>query len=170
MTQRFDTILKSGTVVNQDGEGVRDVAIAGGRIAEIGGVGNASAAEGIDCKGGHILPGVIDTQVHFREPGLTHKEDLETGSRSAVMGGVTAVFEMPNTDPLTVTEQAFTAKVKLARHRMHCDFAFFIGGTRDNVPDLPELERVEGCAGVKVFIGSSTGALLVEDDESLRRI
>ena len=124
----------------------------------------------IDCKGLHILPGVMDTQVHFREPGLTHKEDLETGSRSAVMGGVTAVFEMPNTDPLTVTEAAFTDKIKRGRHRMHCDFAFFIGGTRENVQDLPELERAPGCAGVKVFIGSSTGALLVEDDESLRRI
>jgi len=170
MTQTFDTILKSGTVVNQDGEGVRDIAIANGRIVEIGGLANASAAEVVDCKGLHILPGVIDTQVHFREPGLTQKEDLETGSRSAVMGGVTAVFEMPNTDPLTVTEAAFTEKVKRGRHRMHCDFAFFIGGTRDNVQDLPELERAPGCAGVKVFVGSSTGALLVEDDESLRRI
>jgi dihydroorotase len=170
MSQSYDVILKSGTVVNQDGEGVRDIAIAGGRIAEIGSLGHASAAEVIDCKGLHILPGVMDTQVHFREPGLTQKEDLETGSRSAVMGGVTAVFEMPNTDPLTVTEATFTDKVKRGRHRMHCDFAFFIGGTRDNVADLPELERAPGCAGVKVFVGSSTGALLVEDDESLRRI
>jgi dihydroorotase len=170
MGQRFDAILKSGTVVNQDGEGVRDIAIANGRIAEIGSLGQASAAEVIDCKGLHILPGVMDTQVHFCEPGLTHKEDLETGSRSAVMGGVTAVFEMPNTDPLTVSEQTFTEKVKRGRHRMHCDFAFFIGGTRENVEDLPELERAAGCAGVKVFVGSSTGALLVEDDESLRRI
>src|SRR5712672_802678 len=170
MNQRFDTILKSGTVVNQDGEGVRDIAVTNGRIAAIGRLGNASAAEVVDCKGLHILPGVIDTQVHFREPGLTQKEDLETGSRSAAMGGVTAVFEMPNTDPLTVTEAAFTDKVKRGRHRMHCDFAFFIGGTRENVQDLPQLERAEGCAGVKVFIGSSTGALLVEDDESLRRI
>lgn len=170
MTQRFDTILKSGTVVNQDGEGVRDIGISGGRIAEIGSLANSSAGEVIDCKGLHILPGVIDTQVHFREPGLTHKEDLETGSRSAVMGGVTAVFEMPNTAPLTVTETAFTDKVKRARKRMHCDFAFFIGGTRDNVADLAELERAPACAGVKVFVGSSTGALLVEDDQSLRRI
>src|ERR1700679_2242737 len=170
MPQSFDTILKSGAVVNQDGEAVRDIAIADGRIAAIGGLGQASAAEVIDCKGLHILPGVIDTQVHFREPGLTHKEDLETGSRSAVMGGVTAVFEMPNTEPLTVTEQAFADKIKRGRHRMHCDFAFFIGGTRDNVADLPELQRAPGCAGVKVFIGSSTGALLVEDDESLPRI
>lgn len=170
MSQRFDLILKSGTVVNQDGEGVRDVGITGGRIAEIGALGAASAAEVIDCKGLHILPGVIDTQVHFREPGLTHKEDLETGSRSAVMGGVTAVFEMPNTNPLTVTEKAFTEKVSAGRHRMHCDFAFFIGGTRENVEQLPVLERAEGCAGVKVFVGSSTGSLLVEDDDSLRRI
>ena len=170
MTQQFDTILRSGTVVNQDGESVRDIGIRSGRIAEIGSLARASAAEVIDCRGLHILPGVIDTQVHFREPGLTHKEDLETGSRSAVMGGVTAVFEMPNTVPLTVTEAAFTEKVRRACHRMHCDFAFFIGGTRENVQDLPELERATGCAGVKVFIGSSTGALLVEDDESLRRI
>src|ERR1700709_2564414 len=170
MTSTFDTILKSGAVVNQDGEGVRDIGISGGRIAEIGSLGAAHAGEIIDCKGLHILPGVMDTQVHFREPGQTHKEDLEPGSRSAVMGGVTAVFEMPNTDPLTITEQTFADKIKRGRHRMHCDFAFFIGGNRDNVADLPELERAPGCAGVKVFIGSSTGALLVEDDESLRRI
>ena len=170
MAQTFDVILKSGTVVNQDGEGVRDIGISGGRIAEIGPLGGASAGEVIDCKGLHILPGVMDTQVHFREPGLTHKEDLETGSRSAVLGGVTAVFEMPNTNPLTVTEETFTAKVKAGHHRMHCDFAFFIGGTRENVNHLPDLERAPGCAGVKVFIGSSTGSLLVEDDDSLRRI
>src|ERR1700677_4504283 len=102
MKQRFDTILKSGTVVNQDGEGVRDIGLADGRIAEIGGLGQASGAEVIDCRGLHILPGVMDTQVHFREPGLTHKEDLETGSRSAVMGGGTAGVEMPNTDPPTL--------------------------------------------------------------------
>ena len=170
MAQTFDVILKSGTIVNQDGEGVRDIGITSGRIAEIGSLGGADAGEVVDCKGLHILPGVIDTQVHFREPGLTHKEDLETGSRSAVMGGVTAVFEMPNTNPLPVTEETFTAKVKAGHHRMHCDYAFFIGGTRDNVNHLPDLERAPGCAGVKVFIGSSTGSLLVEDDDSLRRI
>jgi dihydroorotase len=170
MTKTFDMILRSGTIVNQDGEGVGDIAVSGGRIAAIGGLSHAEAGEVIDCRGLHILPGVIDTQVHFREPGLTHKEDLETGSRSAVMGGVTAVFEMPNTNPLTVTEETFTAKVRAGHHRMHCDFAFFIGGTRENVQDLPELERAPGCAGVKVFVGSSTGALLVEDDDSLRKI
>src|ERR1700675_2010466 len=121
MSQTYDLILKSGTVVNQDGEGVRDIAIADGRIAAIGSLGQASGAQVIDCKGLHILPGVIDTQVHFREPGLTHKEDLETGSRSAVMGGVTAVFEMPNTDPLTIDAQPFTDKVARGHHRMYCD-------------------------------------------------
>ncbi|MDB5484874.1 MAG: dihydroorotase [Tardiphaga sp.] len=170
MTLTFDMILKNGTIVNQDGEGPGDIGIVNGRIRALGGLGQASAGEVIDCTGLHILPGVMDTQVHFREPGLTHKEDLETGSRSAVMGGVTAVFEMPNTNPLTITAETFTDKVRRAHHRMHCDFAFFIGGTRENVGDLPELERAPGCAGVKVFIGSSTGALLVEDDDSLRKI
>ena len=170
MSANYDVILKSGTVVNQDGESLRDLAIKDGRIAAIGALGNASAAEVIDCKGLHILPGVIDTQVHFREPGLTHKEDLETGSRAAVMGGVTGVFEMPNTDPLTITAETFSDKIRRGTHRMHCDFAFYIGGTRENYEQLPVLERAKGCAGVKVFIGSSTGSLLVEDDDGLRKI
>ncbi len=97
----FDTIFRSGIVVNQDGVGLRDIGITNGRIAAIGNLGGASAGEMIDATGLHILPGVVDSQVHFREPGLEHKEDLESGSRSAVLGGVTAVFEMPNTKPLT---------------------------------------------------------------------
>src|SRR6185436_9234202 len=153
------------TLVNRDGEGARDLAITGGLIAAIGSLASADAAETVDCRGLHILPGVIDTQVHFREPGLTHKEDLETGSRSAVMGGVTAVFEMPNTNPTTTSAEALADKVARAHHRMHCDFAFFIGGTRENIQELPELERLPGCAGVKVFMGSSTGSLLVDDDD-----
>ena len=95
--QLFDLVLMNGVVVNQDGEGVRDIGVRDGRIAEIGALGSASAGERIDCQGLHVLPGVIDSQVHFREPGLVHKEDLETGSRAAALGGVTAVFEMPNT-------------------------------------------------------------------------
>jgi dihydroorotase len=170
MPQSYDLILKGGTVVNHDGEGVRDIGVANGRIAALGDLSHASAGRTIDCRGLHILPGVIDTQVHFREPGLTHKEDLETGSRSAVMGGVTAVFEMPNTNPTTTTTEAMADKVERAHHRMHCDFAFFIGGTRENTSDLPQLERLPGCAGVKVFMGSSTGSLLVEDDEGVRNI
>ena len=124
----------------------------------------AAAGERVDCRGLHILPGVIDSQVHFREPGLVHKEDLETGSRAAVLGGVTAVFEMPNTDPLTVSAEALADKLARAKGRMHCDFAFWVGGTHDNVADIPELERLPGAAGIKVFMGSSTGRLLVADD------
>ena len=144
MAQAYDLILKGGTVVNYDGEGARDLAIAGGRIAALGDLAGADAGEVIDCRGLHVLPGVIDTQVHFREPGLTHKEDLESGSRGAVLGGVTAVFEMPNTNPTTTSAEALADKVARGHHRMHCDFAFFIGGTRENVQDLPELERAPG--------------------------
>jgi len=169
MAETYDLILKGGTVVNQDGEVVRDVGVRAGKIAEIGNIAG-DAAETIDCRGLHVLPGVIDTQVHFREPGPTHKEDLESGSRSAVMGGVTGVFEMPNTDPTTTSAEALADKVKRGRGRMHCDFAFYIGGTRDNVGQLPELERLPGCCGVKVFMGSSTGTLLVEDDSGVRAI
>lgn len=170
MANTCDLLLTSGTLVNQDGEGKADIAVTGGRIVAIGDLRGWSAGKTVDCKGLHILPGVIDTQVHFREPGLTHKEDLETGSRSAVMGGVTGVFEMPNTNPLTIDAATFSDKIKRAHRRMHCDFAFYIGGTRENANDLPELERAHGCAGVKVFIGSSTGTLLVEDDDGLRSI
>jgi dihydroorotase len=136
----------------------------------VGDLSGAAAAEVIDAKGLHILPGVLDTQVHFREPGLEHKEDLETGSRAAVMGGVTAVFEMPNTRPLTTSAEALADKVARARHRMFCDFAFYVGGTRENIDDIPALERLEASAGIKVFMGSSTGDLLVDDEPSLDRI
>jgi len=124
----------------------------------------------IDARGLTILPGVIDTQVHFREPGAERKEDLATGSRAAVLGGVTAVFEMPNTDPPTVSAEALADKLRRARGRMFCDHAFWVGGTAENVAEIPALERLPGAAGIKVFMGSSTGALLVADDETLRRI
>ena len=170
MAETYDLILKGGTVVNQDGEGARDLGIRGGRFAAIGDLARASASEVIDCRGLHLLPGVIDSHVHFREPGLTHKEDLESGSRGAVLGGVTAVFEMPNTDPLTTTAEAVADKVKRAHHRMHCDFAFYVGATRENTKQLGELEMLPGVAGVKVFMGSSTGSLLIEDDDGVRAV
>ncbi len=170
MPATYDVILKGGGVVNQDGEAVRDIGVKDGRIAALGDLSRAAAAEIIDCRGLHVLPGVIDTQVHFREPGLTHKEDLETGSLAAVMGGVTAVFEMPNTDPPTTTAERLADKVARAHHRMHCDFAFYVGGTRENTKDLASLERLPGSAGVKVFMGSSTGSLLVEDDAGVRDV
>jgi dihydroorotase len=170
MPQTFDLILRGGTIVNQDGVSERDIGIAGGRIAAIGNLAQASAGETIDCRGLHILPGVIDSQVHFREPGATHKEDLESGSCAAVLGGVTAVFEMPNTDPLTVSAAALEDKLARAKNRMHCDYAFWVGGTHDNISDIPELERLPGAAGIKVFMGSSTGKLLVADDAGVLAI
>lgn len=167
MTASYDLVLKGGTVVNQDGTGNRDIGVWDGRIAAIGNLGRSSAGEVIDCTGLHILPGVIDSQVHFREPGAEHKEDLETGSRAAVAGGVTGVFEMPNTRPLTTSAETLADKVKRATNRMFCDFAFYMGGTRENATQLPELERLPGCAGTKVFMGSSTGDLLVDDDQGI---
>jgi dihydroorotase len=166
----YDAIFKNGTVVNHDGIHRADIGVVGGRIAAIGALSGASAEETVDCTGLHILPGVIDTQVHFREPGLEHKEDLATGSLSAVMGGVTAVFEMPNTNPLTTNRATFDDKIARATGRMHCDFAFYVGGTHDNVAELPALEKLPGCAGVKVFMGSSTGSLLVPDDAGVEAI
>jgi len=170
MAETFDIVFKGGTVVNQDGEGLADIGVRDGKIRAIGDIGEGLAGETIDARGLHILPGVIDSQVHFREPGMEHKEDLETGSRSAVLGGVTAVFEMPNTKPPTTSAEALKAKVDAATDRMHCDFAFFIGATRENIDELAELERLPGAAGVKVFAGSSTGDLLVDDEESLARM
>jgi dihydroorotase len=166
----YDAIFKNGTIANQDGVHKADIGVSGGRIVALGSLGADTAEQITDCTGLHILPGVIDTQVHFREPGLEHKEDLATGSLSAVMGGVTGVFEMPNTSPLTTTRETFADKIARASGRMHCDFAFFIGGTHENVTELPELERLPGCAGVKVFMGSSTGSLLVADDEGVGAI
>ena len=170
MAATYDLILTGGTVVNHDGQGRRDIGVIGGRIAAIGDLSRVSSGETIDCGGLHVLPGVIDSQVHFREPGLEHKEDLGTGSRAAVLGGVTAVFEMPNTNPLTTSEAALADKVRRARGRMHCDFAFWVGGTRENARDVGELERLPGAAGIKVFMGSSTGDLLVDDDEGVASI
>ncbi len=170
MADSYDLLLIGGTVVNHDGAVARDIGVRDGKIAAIGDLPANSARERWDCTGLHILPGVIDTQVHFREPGMTHKEDLESGSRSAVMGGVTAVFEMPNTDPLTIDDGALADKIGRAIGRMHCDFAFFVGGTADNSGRVAEYEMLPGCAGIKVFMGSSTGTLLIPDDASLRAI
>jgi dihydroorotase len=170
MTDRFDLVLAGGSVVNQDGEGVRDVGILGERIVAIGRIGEGKAARTLDVTGLHILPGVIDTQVHFREPGAEHKEDLETGSRAAVMGGVTAVFEMPNTKPETTDAERLADKVRRATNRMHCDFAFFVGATPHNIEDVPALEQLPGSAGIKVFRGSSTGDLLLERAVDLNKL
>ena len=164
MPESFDLIVRGGEVVNHAGRGVADVGVRDGRIAKVGDLSQASAGEVFDAAGLAVLPGVIDTQVHFREPGLEWKEDLETGARSAVLGGVTAVFEMPNTQPTTTDPEALADKLARAAGRMHCDHAFYVGGTHENAKDLGELERLAGCCGVKVFMGASTGSLLVPDD------
>ena len=159
--------LSGGTVHTPSGPVMADVAVADGRIV---GIGNYPGVRKVDCSGLDILPGVIDSQVHFREPGLEHKEDLETGSRAAVLGGVTAVFEMPNTSPNTDTADRVADKLARAHHRMWCDHAFYVGATAENAPELAELERIPGTAGVKIFMGASTGSLLVAEDENLARV
>jgi dihydroorotase len=170
MPETFDLIVRGGEVVNHAGRGIADVGVRAGKIAAVGDLGQASAGEVIDARGLTVMPGVIDSQVHFREPGLEWKEDLETGSRCAVLGGVTAVFEMPNTEPTTTDADALADKLERARGRMHCDHAFYVGGTHENARFLGELERLPGCCGVKVFMGASTGSLLVPDDEGVAAV
>ncbi|WP_422515202.1 dihydroorotase [Sphingomonas sp. 3-13AW] len=167
MVASFDLKLAGGTVHLPSGPAETDLWVTDGRVAQIGGQGDAGSV--IDCTGLDVLPGVIDTQVHFREPGLVHKEDLESGSRAAVLGGVTAVFEMPNTNPNTDNADAIADKLARARNRMWCDHAFYVGATAENADQLAELERLPGTAGVKIFMGSSTGNLLVDDDANLMR-
>lgn len=170
MAEQYDLILHSGQVYTPSGLTALDVGVRDGRIVALGSLSAASAGERIDCTGAHVLPGVIDTQVHFREPGAEHKEDLESGTRAAAAGGVTAVFEMPNTHPLTTTAQALADKVERATGRAWVDFAFFMGGTAENATELPQIERVPGCCGVKIFMGASTGNLLVPDDPGIAAV
>ncbi len=170
MSTTFDLLLRSGTLVNHDGIGKADIGIRHGKIAAIGDLATADAAEILEIPGLHVLPGVIDTQVHFREPGNEHKEDLATGTAAAILGGVTAIFEMPNTKPSTITAEALEDKLRRASGRAFCDYAFFVGASNENAEDLAALERLPGCAGVKIFMGSSTGDLLVEDDDTLLRV
>jgi dihydroorotase len=168
MAQTYDLILRNGTVWTPSGPVETSVGLRDGVIVEIGATGDAG--ETIDCTGLTVLPGVIDSQVHFREPGLEHKEDLESGSRAAVLGGVTAVFEMPNTKPNTDSAEALNEKLKRAKDRMWCDHAFYVGATAANATELGELEMLPGVSGVKVFMGASTGDLLVSDDKELARV
>lgn len=170
MSATYDLILRGGTIVTTGDCGVGDVGVRAGRIAAIGDLSQASAGTVLNAAGLHVLPGVIDTQVHFREPGKTYKEDLESGARAAALGGVTGVFEMPNTDPSTTTMAALQDKLTRAHGRMSVDYAFYAGGATDNVADLVEMERAAGCCGVKIFMGASTGSLLVKSDEDITRI
>ncbi len=169
MSERFDLIIHGAIAATPNGIARADIGIRDGRFAAIGEF-DGIAAETFDARGLHALPGVIDTQVHFREPGMTHKEDLATGTAAAVLGGVTAVFEMPNTNPNTLSANDIADKVTRAKGRARCDIAFFVGAAAENAGDLAKTERSPGCAGVKVFMGSSTGSLLVPDDETLEAV
>src|SRR5690606_23197441 len=144
MTQTYDLIVRGGEVANHAGRGKADVGVIDGRIAFIGDLSQASAGEVFDATGLTVLPGVIDTQVHFREPGLAWKEDLETGSRAAALGGVVAVFEMANTNPNTTAPTTLEDKLARPRDRMWTDHAFYIGGTHETADHLADLERLPG--------------------------
>src|SRR5690606_32893435 len=170
MTDSFDLLLCGGRLMTPGGPLVADLGVRDGRIAAIGALSQAKAAEAIDCEGLTLLPGVIDSQVHFREPGLEHKEDLASGTAAAALGGVTAIFEMPNTKPGTTTAEALEEKLARAKGRAWVDHAFYVGAAADNVDQLARLENLPGAAGIKVFMGSSTGTLLVADDETLDRV
>ena len=165
--ETYDLLIRGGMCATPNGIAQADLGVRGGKIVAIGSLAQAAAAEVFEAKGLHILPGVIDTQVHFREPGNEHKEDLETGSKAAVLGGVTAVFEMPNTNPPTTSRLAIEDKLSRAAGRMHCDHAFYVGATPANIGALAALERLPGVCGVKAFLGSSTGTLLLDDEASI---
>lgn len=172
MSRPFDLVVRGATCVLPAPHGITalDVGVRDGRIAELGDLSDASAANEIDARRLHVLPGAIDPQVHFREPGFEYKEDLESGTRAAVLGGVTSIFEMPNTQPPTTSSEALADKFERARGRAWCDHAFFVGATPANADELGELEKFPGCPGIKVFMGKSTGNLLVDTDEDLRRV
>ena len=170
MAAGFDLIVRGGTLVSHDGVGEADIAVNEGRIVGIRDFSRADAAAVIEARGLHVLPGVIDTQVHFREPGNEDKENLESGTRAAVLGGVTGVFEMPNTMPPTTDAQALEDKLGRAAGRAWCDHAFYLGADGKNTAQLRELERLAGVCGVKLFMGSSTGTLLVADDAEIARV
>lgn len=170
MTTTYDLILSGGTVVSPGDESVTDVGVTDGQIREIGDLSRFDAGQRVDCRGLHVLPGVIDSQVHFREPGLEWKEDLETGARCAALGGVTAVFEMPNTNPSTSSPEMLLDKLARAKNRMDVDHAFYAGATNENADLLAEMETMAGCCGVKVFMGASTGDLLVKDDKGVEDV
>lgn len=168
--ETYDVILEGGTLADAAGVRAGDIAVKQGKIAAIGSLKRANARRRVDARGLHILPGIIDSQVHFREPGDNPAEDLESGSRAALLGGVAAVFEMPNTMPPTTTTAALRDKLTRARDRMFCHYAFYVGGVAENARQLGKLERQPGCCGVKVFMGSSTGTLLASEDKEIAAI
>ena len=147
-----------------------DIGVKDGKIAAIGNLPANAASQVMDCAGLHVLPGVIDTQVHFREPGADHKEVLESGMMAAAMGGITSIFEMPNTNPLTTTPDAVQDKLARAAKNPWVNYAFYLGGTAQNAKNLAQWEGMAGVCGIKIFMGSSTGDLLAATDEDVDAI
>jgi dihydroorotase len=164
-----DLIIKNGNCFIDDNLVITDIAIKDKKIVKIG-KNLTDAKEIIDASGLTVLPGCIDTQTHFREPGSTDTEDLHSGSRAAIAGGITSVFEMPNTNPPTSNMKEFQRKLDLAKNRMYCNYAFYFGATADNAYDLASLEGLEGCCGIKLFAGSSTGNLLVAEENDIEKV
>ena len=165
----LDLIIKNGSCYIDKDLKDQDIAIKDGKIIEIGKV-DSKAKEVFNAKGLTVLPCCIDTQTHFREPGSTDTEDLHSGSRAAIAGGITSVFEMPNTNPPTSNKIEFQKKLNLAKNRMYCNYAFYFGATADNAVELAELKDLEGCCGIKLFAGSSTGNLLVQYEEDIEKV
>jgi dihydroorotase len=169
MSDNYNLIIKNGSCYI-DGKLVKtDVALSGNKIKKIGKI-DEGKSKIYDASDKLVLPGIIDTQVHFREPGSTDAEDLESGSRAAVLGGVTSLFEMPNTNPPTSNLIEFDKKLKLAKQRMHSNYAFYFGATPDNIEQLSNLKGLKGCCGIKLFAGSSTGKLLVDKEADIEKV
>jgi dihydroorotase len=170
MTQQYDLVLRGGTLVLPWGMEQADVGVRAGRIAAIGDLRSAHAAEEVDCRGLHVLPGLIDSHVHLREPGDAKVETIATGTRGAVLGGLVAVFDMPNTNPSITTREQLDWKRDYVGKTAFCDMGIYVGAAKSNIPTLAALEAEPNVCAIKVFAGSSTGDLLVEDDESLERV
>ncbi len=168
MSPHFDLLIRGGTAVLPWGEDAADIGVRDGRIAAIGASGTADQV--IDATGLHVLPGLIDPHVHLRDPGDPAIETLETGTRAAVLGGLTAVFDMPNTAPPITSAEQIAWKQGYLEGRSWCDLGLYVGATKANTPELAGLETLDGVCAVKVFAGSSTGDLLIEDDASLEAV
>ena len=165
------TLIKNAKIVNEGRVINGDILIENGIITSIDDTISAKSADVkvIDAEGNYVLPGAIDDQVHFREPGLTHKATIETESRAAIAGGITSFIEMPNTNPQTTTVEKLEAKFKIADQHAHANYSFMFGGTNDNLEEILKVDP-KGVAGLKLFLGSSTGNMLVDDPEVLEKI
>lgn len=166
----LDLIIKNGSCFIEGNLVKTDIGITKNKISHIGNLENENSKEIYDAENLIVLPGCLDTQVHFREPGSTDAEDLNSGSRAAIVGGITGVFEMPNTNPPTSNKKEFQNKLNLAKNRMYCNYAFYFGATPENQEELADLKSLEGCCGVKLFAGSSTGNLLVHKEEDIEKV